>query len=84
MAVISGDRNPLDLRHAVNTTLLKYPSGTTQESLVVILHFLAHFLLQIRLLRCRFPDAAILLFLALKAETLRCAQRLRGTDGDGV
>lgn len=42
-AIISGDRDPLDLRHAVNTTLFKHPSGTTHKSLVVILRFLVHF-----------------------------------------
>ncbi|KPK42029.1 MAG: hypothetical protein AMJ65_08285 [Phycisphaerae bacterium SG8_4] len=37
-----------------------------------------------RLRRYRFQEAAILLFLELKAETLECARCPRGTDGDGV
>ena len=42
------------------------------------------FLLHICLSRRKFSVAVILLFLEPKAKTLRCAQRLRGTDGDGV
>ena len=43
-----------------------------------------YFHLQITLSQYRFREAGILLFLELKAEILRCAQRLQGTDGGGV
>ena len=42
------------------------------------------FRLHVCLARRKFSVAAILLFLELKAGTLRRPQRLWGTDGDGV